>query len=224
MRFILGLLLALGSVGPALAGTPPDGEETEPEPDLRVETCEDVVILTDGTKIVGTIIAAGGRALVVIEKGATAERVIMRSDIERFGRGETSGEIVGYQVGVNPDEGLLVIDDGSGGTSTSTDPAPDPPAPVEPARPVPADIGELWKLLGGSASAAELAAAFKTHPDWGQAVVDMKDSGNLPVEGKMALLKFKTRLLGDVGLRDELAKLAKEGKLPPGALEIMTAL
>ena len=67
---------------PSSSSAPRTGPTGEPADgggaDVRVEKSQDTVILTDGTKIVGTIIAAGQRAVIIIEQGAKKERVIKR--------------------------------------------------------------------------------------------------------------------------------------------------
>ncbi|HOX06235.1 MAG TPA: hypothetical protein PK280_07530 [Planctomycetota bacterium] len=99
------------AAAPAGGGSSTGGVAGGPPPStLRVERAADTVILTDGTKLTGTILAAGQRSVIIIEQDQTSERIIPRSDVESFSySSKGSGEVKGYTTGVRPDEGLPVI-------------------------------------------------------------------------------------------------------------------
>ena len=133
MRGILCVLVLAGFSAAALAGAPAPGAggpAAEPQPDLRVEKAEDTVILTDGTKLVGTILAAGLRAIIMIEKGQTTDRVVKRAEVESFtyaSRG--SGEVTGYKTGVPPEQGLpVIVGEGVSDAPPAETAPPKPPA------------------------------------------------------------------------------------------------
>ena len=233
MRALVGIVLLVALAPLALAGQPPFGgpaAEKAPPPSLKVESCADSVILLDGTKLTGTIVAVGMKLLIMIEDGATAERSIARDEVESFRYGKSQGSTTAYKTEVNPDIGLPVIvgeDDG-----TSAEPAPKPgakPAPAMAPRPKPAagpaqpanspakaDLSKLWSLLGGNASADELKAALAANPQWRREIGRLL-RGEVPAEGADVVAKFKERLAMDPELRKAVEELTKRNR-PQGGM------
>ena len=221
MRSILAALLMAGFSAAALAGAPAPGltAGSEPPPaDLRVERAADTVILTDGTKITGTIIAAGLRAVLIIEKDQTAERTIKRSEIESFAYGVGSGEVKGYATGVRPEEGLpVIVGEGSGAVSAApaTKPSPAPAAKPAPKK----DLSKLWELLGGNSTPDQIRDAIAANPQWQDEIRKIL-GGNVPPEGAEAVNKFRNRLKREPGLRKTpLDGGGRQGKLHGGNAE-----
>jgi hypothetical protein len=211
--FCLTVLLSGASRAAVPATADPAGGL--PPANLRVEKAADTVILTDGTKITGTILAAGLRAVIIIEKDQTAERVIKRSEIESFSYAAAgSGEVRGYTTGVRPEEGLPVIV----GEGTPADSAATPQAPIKPKGPAPApksgkDLSKLWSLLGGNASVDDIKAAIAANPQWQDEIRKLM-AGEVPPEGADAVAKFKERMARDPELRKHLDGPRKHGRLP----------
>ncbi len=225
MRSALAILLAAvgmaGIAAPSLAAAPAGGGTAgEPPPaNLRVEKTADTVILTDGTKITGTILAAGLRAIIIIEQDQDYERVIKRSEIESFSYAATgSGEVKGYATGVRPDEGLPVIV-GEGSAAAATAAGPSTSQPARGGKPSPAsgadkDLGKLWELLGSNASADDLKTAVEANPQWRREVSRLM-AGNVPPEGAEAVGKIKARMAREPELRKLILDWAgRQGKLP----------
>ena len=75
--FVLTALVCL----PALAGEPAkggkDAKAGADKPAVTVQKAEDTVILTDGTKLIGSIVAVGSKLLIMIEKDATAPTILV---------------------------------------------------------------------------------------------------------------------------------------------------
>lgn len=221
MRSLFAAICLTVAVGAARGAEPAGGapgaagaSETAPA-DVRVEKASDTVILTDGTKLTGTILAAGQRAIIMIEKDQTAERIINRSEIESYTFSQKgSGEIKGYTLGVRPDEGLpVIVGEGSaapGSTPASTGPAKPGPGGTPAKQPAGKDLSGLWTLLGGNASAADLKAAITANPDW-QAEIGKLLRGNVPPEGADAVAKFRARLLKEPDLQKMLGELMGGG-------------
>jgi hypothetical protein len=222
MRCVACTLLLAGFSAAALAGAPggAGGPAAEPQPDLRVEKAEDTVILTDGTKLVGTILAAGLRAVIMIESGQTTERAIKRAEIESFtyaARG--SGEVVGYKTGVPPEQGIpVIVGEGVSDAPPAEAPAPaKPPADPKAKPPKPAaDLSKLWELLGGNATPEQIAAALQANPQWAAEIGKILRSGQVPPDGTAAVNRFKGRLLQDPKMRKALDDFGKGGKLHGG--------
>jgi hypothetical protein len=213
---------------------------------VTVEKSNDVVILTDGTKIVGTIIAVGQRRLIMIEEGAKKDRAIDRSDVESFRRGASLRKSVGYRVEKDAYKGVLTLaeEDPADPTATTTvvkpskpiiRPAPTPkPGPKVPGpkpkpgpgpKPAPkVKLDRLWPLLeGNKTTPRQISNAFARHPDWGAEVTRLIRSRKIPDEGKKAFVSFKKRVRTDKAFRDGLAEQVRKGKLPPGVLEVLKA-
>jgi len=221
MRSVLAALLMAGASVAALAGAPAPGPAAGSEPppaDLRVERAADTVILTDGTKIAGTIIAAGLRAVIIIEKDQTSERTIKRAEIESFAYGAGSGEVKGYATGVRPEEGLpVIVGEGSGAVSAGpATPAP-APKPSQGTKPAPKkDLSKLWALLGGNSTPEQIRDAIAANPEWQDEIRKIM-GGNVPPEGADAVNKFRDRLKKDPGLRKTpLDGGGRHGKLQGG--------
>jgi hypothetical protein len=228
MRYFLTILCFLSFTPELLAGQWSGGskdkdEEKEPEPGVAVERSRDVVILTDGTKITCTIIAAGGRRLLVLEEGANSERAIDRAKIESFRRGEGSGNVELYVVETDVKRGLLVLRKNGTGTGASGSSTGGSSGNSGGSAGRPADLGKLWKLLEGKKSAAELATQFKKNPQWNSEISRMVKAGKVPPRGLKAFGKIKKRIRSEKAFRNGLAELVKQGKLPPGVLEILRA-
>ena len=206
-------------------------------PDLQVEKARDVVILTDGTKVIGTIIAAGQKRIMIIEDGASTERVINRSDVESYRRGPSERRTVGYRVEKDTFRGVLTLkeDDGTvpaggGGAAPSRDTSPvsKPGTGIKPdaAKPEPAarvDLTPLWKMLEGKPSADDIAAAFIKNPGWAAQINRLVKSGRVPPEGARALEAVKARCSSDPAFVAGLAKVVMQNKLPVEVMEILKA-
>jgi hypothetical protein len=228
----LTVLLAAAARAAAPAGGA-DAAGGLPPADIRVEKAADTVILTDGTKLTGTILAAGQRAVIIIEQDQISERVIPRSEVESFSYASRgSGEVKGYATGVHPDEGLpVIVGEGSGapgGTSntpkppTANNPAPSPkpnpgPNPSPKSTPNPnkpgKDLSKLWTLLG-TANADELKAAVNANPEWRGEIRKIMN-GEVPADGADAVAKFKDRLAKDPALQKLIVDWTnRQGRMP----------
>ncbi len=228
MRYFLTILCLLSFTPELLAGEWSDGgkgkgEEEEPEPGVAVERSRDVVILTDGTKITCTIIAAGGRRLLVLEEGANSERAIDRAKVESFRRGEGSGNVELYVVETDVKRGILVLKKGGSGSGASGSSSGDTSGGATGAAGRKRDLGKLWTLLEGKKSVADLAAQFKKNPQWNSDISRIVKSGKVPPRGLKAFGNLKKRIRSEKAFRNGLAELVKQGKLPPGVLEILRA-
>ena len=96
--------------------------------DFKLAASDDVVILVDGTKIRGTVIAKGLKAVVVVVKGEkdgeAREIVIPKTKVERIEKGESDREISSFTTdGV---DGIKVVT-GEGFRDTESE---EPPAPA----------------------------------------------------------------------------------------------
>ncbi len=217
---------------PAGGAAAEDPDAEPPKPAVQVEKSKDVVILTDGTKIVGTIIAVGQKRLLIIEEKAKTDRAIDRSEVESFRRGASERKTVSYDVNKDAYKGVLVLAEQGEADPAAPGPEPIPGPKVKPGpkpnpkpepKPAPAKLGELWKLLEGDPSAAQIGAAFKKNGDWKAQVTKLIKAKKLPAEGQRAFNKLKKRVLSDKGFRDGLAVLMRNGTLPHSVLEVLTA-
>jgi len=218
MRVFLTTLCLTGLLAAVARAAAPAGGDVPgqlPPADLRVERAADSVILTDGTKVTGTILAAGLRAVIIIEKDQTSERVIKRSEIESFSYAASgSGEVKAYTTGVRPEEGLpVIVGEGSPAESApALQPAPKPKGPA-PAPKAGKDLSKLWALLGGKASLDDIKAAVAANPQWQDEIRKLM-AGDVPPEAADAVAKFKERMARDPELRKNLDGPRKRGKLP----------
>jgi hypothetical protein len=194
-----------------------------------------VVILTDGTKIVGTIIAVGQRRLLIIEKDADGERAIERANVESFRRGAGEGRTVSYEVVKDTEKGVLVLSEAGEidpTTTPSTGPAPAPtpkpkPAPKPKPKPKPkpsgAGLDKLWDLLEGNPSPEKIGSGFAGNPKWKSEIGKLIRQDKLPPRGRRAFVKLRARLRKDPAFRNGLAQQVLKGKLPISVLEILKA-
>jgi len=237
MRILFAALCLTGLLaGAARAGAPAgpaDAAGGLPPADLRVEKAADTVILTDGTKLTGTILAAGQRAVIIIEQDQTTERVIPRSEVESFSYASRgSGEVKGYATGVHPDQGLpVIVGEGSGAPSTGSQKLPATTSPVPSPKPTPGpnpspnpapnpnpnkpgkDLSKLWTLLG-TANADELKAAVNANPQWRGEIRKLMN-GEVPAEGAEAVAKFKERMAKDPELKKLIVDWTnRQGRMP----------
>ena len=86
--------------------------------DFRVAETQDVIYLVDGTKVEGTIIASGLKAVVIVvktkpekegEEEVTKEVVVPKSKIERIQRGKPAQDVSSFQT--DPVEGVKTLGD-----------------------------------------------------------------------------------------------------------------
>lgn len=205
------------------------------KPTVTVEKAEDTVILTDGTKLVGSIVAVGTKLLIMIEKDATAERSIERSQVESYSYGKCLGQTTSYKTTVEPDQGLPVISGectgaeegaGPGGPGPAPGPGKNQPGKTNPdnkAKPPDggrtADLSKLWELLAANPTAAQIKEAVAEHPAWRGRIREMLRTGQVPPEGAAAAAAFTARLEKEPELRKALDELLGGGKLQPGAGE-----
>lgn len=181
------LLLALVNPAPARAG-------------LRVLDEEDVVHLTDGTEVRGTILATGPRAIVIVLAEEEKERIIPVSEVDRLERGATRAATKAYKT--EPVAGLKMVT--GPGSDEDTGPQPEKGAASGKGK----KPGAGRPKRGPKIDKSLLAGAAKKNP---RLAAWLKSMG-----GPEKALEWIEKNRGRSGASKMIEEFMKTGKISPG--------